>query len=329
MKAKFVAVVVFAVLFVFGFYAAVRQNQRPEPVRHAEIALGTLVEIQVRGKDGERARNAVRRAAEEIRRVDRLFSRHDPQSPLWQINHGPLARRDVPPEIFRMMQRCDSLWQETGGAFDASLGVLAQAWGFYGERPAVPDGKALQEARGRSGWRHVRLGQAGTMERAAPVEFDFGALAKGYAVDRAVEVLSREGAGEALVDAGGEIRATGGAWVIGIRHPRREKEILRRLDLQGRAVATSGDYERFFEQGGKRYCHILDPRTGHPAMEVQSVTVVASQCEEADALATALFVAGPAAGKDMLGRFPGAMALFVDAQGTMLPLGGIERYFIR
>jgi thiamine biosynthesis lipoprotein len=167
------------------------------------------------------------------------------------------------------------------------------------------------------------------VEKAHPaLTVDLGAIAKGYAIDRAAEVLRRAGIESAAINAGGDIRLIGdhGArpWRIAIQHPRDSARPLATLELADAAVVTSGDYERFFEQDGVRYHHIFDPRTGYPAGRCQSVTVVAPSAALADALSTAVFVLGPEEGFALLQRFPEAEGLIVAADGTPQASPGLE-----
>jgi thiamine biosynthesis lipoprotein len=161
------------------------------------------------------------------------------------------------------------------------------------------------------------------------VQFDFGAIVPGYAVDCALAVLKREGMAEALVDGGGEIHSTGGEWTIGIQHPRKKGEMVSRLRLRGVAVATSGDYEQYFEKNGRRYHHILDPRTGFPAAACQSVTVLADNDAAADALSTGFFVLGPQETMRLVREMPGVHAMVVDAAGRVHLSDGFAAYVMK
>ena len=224
-----------------------------------------------------------------------------------------------------MMRQCEAFWRSTSGAFDAGLGAVIDAWGFNRGKAAVPSASQLMKALKNSGWRHVRLEEGFRVRRTAPVQFDFGAIAKGYAVDRAVTVLRRNGMVEALVNAGGEIRSTGGTWLIGIQHPRKQGEMIRRLKLREMAVATSGDYEQYFEADGKRYHHILDPRTLQPARSCQSVTVIAREGVWADGLDTGIFVMGPERGMELVEQLPDVEAIIIDAEGHLLVSSGLKQ----
>ncbi len=317
MKKFFLGITIFAVLFAVGFSLSRKEAARPQTLKQSYFALGTVVEIQVRHAERGKAEAAMAMASAEVRRVEALFNSYDPQSPIGIINSSASTSFPASPEVYAVMRQCDAFWKSTAGAFDAGVGAVSDAWGFRGGKPDVPPAGRLQQSMKRSGWRHVRLREEGRVQRAVPVQFDFGAIIPGYAVDCAVAVLKREGITEALVDGGGEIRSTGGEWTIGIQHPRKKGEILRRLRLQGAAVATSGDYEQYFEKDGRRYHHILDPRTGFPAASCQSVTVLAADGVTADALSTGFFVLGPQETMRRVREMPDVHAMVVDAAGAV------------
>jgi len=317
MKKFFLGITIFAVLFAVGFSLSRKETVRAQAWKQSHLALGTVVEIQVRHAERGKAEAAMALAFAEIRRVEALFTSRDPESPIGVINSSSATSFSVSPEVFGVMRQCDVFWRNTAGAFDAGLGALSNVWRFSGEQPVVPSTMELQQALKKSGWRHVRLEEGYRVRRTVPLQFDFGAIIPGYAVDCAVAVLKREGMAEALVDGGGEIRSTGGEWTIGVQHPRKKGGILRRLRLRGSAVATSGDYEQYFEKDGRRYHHVLDPRTGFPAASCQSVTVLAADGATADALSTGFFVLGPQETMRRVREMPDVHAMVVDAAGVV------------
>lgn len=317
----------FLALFVMAFYVALEfGKKKDDTITRTQLAMGTLVEIKVRGLERDAADAAINAAFAEVRRVDTLFSTYKPESPVWKLNRGNDTLVAVPDEVFALMLRCDTLWRASGGAFDVAIEPLIQAWDFDAEHPAVPTEEVLATARSASGWQHVRLETDQRIRKSSRAGVNFGAIAKGYAVDRAVAILRENGAVDALMNAGGEIRATGGSWEIGIQHPRSPSEFLAVIDLQGGAIATSGDYEKYYEIDGKRYHHIFDPATGRPARGCQSVSVIASDDVTADAIATAVFVMGTERGMDFLKQYPDIEALIVDDQGRIHVTPGFDRY---
>ena len=315
-----------AVLLAVGWMRGVRN---PEPVRRTQVALGTFVEIEVRNREPRDANRAIAAAFMEVRRIHEEFSPFKESGPLWRVNHGETGTVSVDRELFDLLRVCDDIHKKTDGAFDPAMEALFRVWRIWGKEPVIPSPEAVQAARALSGWQNIRLGDSMDIFRPPGVEISFGAIAKGYAVDRMIEMLKENGVDNALVNAGGEIRTLGQDWVVGIQHPSIRQELVRTLNLSGLAVATSGDYEQYHEEKGKRYHHILDPATGYPAAGCSSVTVIAGTCMEADAYATGVFVLGPDRGMDLVNRTPGMEAMVIDRSGTVFYSRGFENYLRR
>lgn len=279
------------------------------------MAMGTLWTVEARGP---RAEQLVDRGFAEVRRLDALLSTYKADSELSALNRGAggTAVR-LSAETWDLLRRARDHAARSDGAFDPTVGSLMKAWGFKGMDYRLPDRASLEAARARVGYRllvlepdhRARLSRAG-------VEVDLGAIAKGYAVDRALEVMRSGGALSGRVDAGGNQGVfgqppSGEAWQFGIRHPARADTVLGTLHLASGGISTSGDAERGFWKDGVRYGHIVDPRTGWPARGCLSVTVVGPTAEVADALSTTLYVQGPTLGKHHLEAYSGYSALWV------------------
>jgi thiamine biosynthesis lipoprotein len=316
-------------IFAIGFYIALQFARKDDALTRTQVALGTLIEVQIRGVDRADAWHIMDAVFAEIRRVDTLFSTYTERGPVWKLNNGSDTLVDVPDEVRALMLRCDTLTRASGGAFDIAVQPLIRAWGFDGETPSRPDDSTLAAAREASGWQHIRIGEDGRIRKSPTAMINFGAIAKGYAVDRAVAVLRSYDIADGLVNAGGEVRTTGGEWSIGIQHPRSASELAAVVDVKGRAIATSGDYEQYFEEDGVRYHHIFDPATGLPARACQSVSVIADDDMTADALATAVFVMGPADGMEFLKQYPDIEALIIDEMGAEHVTPGFANYRTR
>jgi thiamine biosynthesis lipoprotein len=319
----------FLTLFVIGFYIALQFGRNDDGLTRTQVALGTMVEVQIRGMERAEAWPLMDAVFAEVRRVDTLFSTYKEGGPVWKFNHADDSLLRLPAEVYALMLRCDSLTRATGGAFDIAVEPLITSWGFDGDNAAVPAPDVLQRALAASGWRHVTLRGEGSVVKKADARINFGAIAKGYAVDRAVAVLRDNGVKDGLVNAGGEVRTTGGDWSIGIQHPRSPSELVAVVDPKGRAVATSGDYEQYFEIDGLRYHHILNPQSGLPARGCQSVSVIADDDVTADALATAIFVMGVEKGMEFVKQYPDIEALIIDEQGREHVTPGFGHYRTR
>ncbi len=316
---------IWLVLMVWG-----TSCDRPQVFRFTRFSMDTLVEYTVVAASGERARQAVEAAHREIRRIDSLFWEENPNGPVFRWNHSP-GEMPLPREVAELLRRSLVYSRESGGAFDVTIKPVLDLYPFGREHPRPPSIDRITRRLSRVGWQFLKPDSGGVVRKAYPdVQVALGGVAKGYAVDRAVQVLRNQGIRQAIVNAGGDLYCLGNKagrpWVVGVRHPRKSAEVIAVLRLQNRAVATSGDYQRFFWYQEKRYHHILDPRTGRPARKAQSATVVAPTTEQADALATALFVLGPRQGLKWIDRMPEIEAMVVDSAGTMHYSRGFQKY---
>ncbi|HBE89319.1 MAG TPA: FAD:protein FMN transferase [Elusimicrobia bacterium] len=290
--------------------------------------MDTFVTVTAYG-DRAAARAAADAAFDEMDRVVKVFNAHDPDSELGRLNASAgAAPFGVSPELFGLIELSLRYSELTGGAFDITVGPVLDLWREARRTGRIPGTKALAAARARTGWRGVILDPGErTIKFAVPgMKLDLGGAAKGFVVDKGVEELRRRGVKAALIDAGGDLRAYGRPpgrkfWKIGIKHPREKGALLGLLKLAEPAVATSGDYERYFEKDGKKYHHIIDPVSGGPAPRSVGVTAVAPTCAEADIIATALFVMGPEKGLALLETAGGLDAAVVTAEAGRI---GVE-----
>lgn len=282
------------------------------------MSMGCAYAIVAYGED-ERALPALVEAAfDEVDRIDRLMSHYRPDSALSRLNRraaeGPAA---VDPELFDFIAEALRYSRESHGAFDVTVGPLMKAWGFFRSGGRIPGEDELAEARARVGYRHVLLDpQRRTVRFRRPgVELDLGGIAKGYAVDRAVDVLRRAGVSAGLVSAcGSTIYGLGAppgreAWTVEVQDPIDPERVASTVGLKDRALSVSGTAEKSFEKDGVRYSHVMDPRTGRPVQGVLSVAVLAPSGTAGDALDNAFFVQGLERGRAAIERLPGTDVL--------------------
>lgn len=236
-------------------------------------------------------------AEAEVGRIEARYSRYRADSELSRINRVAAAggATDIDPETAGLIDYAKACFQSSDGAFDITSGLLGQAWNFKGSR--LPVQGVIDALLARVGLDKVTLSDGRLSFAQAGMELDLGGLGKEYAADRAAEVACEMGARHGFVDLGGDIRvigpqADGKPWRIGIRDPRNAAALVAEVALYRGALATSGDYERFIEVEGRRYCHILDPRTGWPAQGLSSVTVISERCLVAGSLATSAMLKG-------------------------------------
>lgn len=254
-------------------------------------AMGGHGEIRLQGRDEAVMRRAAQAAIDEVRRIERKYSRYDEASVISRINAaaGSGEPVEVDDETAALLDFAAHLHALSGGLFDVTSGVLRRAWNFRVLR--VPAQQEIDGLLPLIGWPKVRWRDRRIALPLAGMEIDFGGFGKEYAADRAADVLLHEGEAHGFVNLGGDIRvagsrADGGGWRLGIRHPRRDDALIRTIELASGALATSGDYERFFEVDGRRYSHLLDPRSGWPVDCWQSVSVIAPTCTAAGAACT-------------------------------------------
>lgn len=288
--------------------------------RHAFTAMASPNEIVLAGVPPAQAADACAFAKAEVRRIERKYSRYRDDSVISAINaRAGRGGVTVDAETAHLLDFAAELHRQSDGLFDLTSGCLRRAWDFKAGREPSPDALALQLA--RIGWHRVQWDGRAIALPQAGMEIDFGGIGKEYAADRAVAVLRELGFRHGFVNLGGDLRVLGPRpdgqpWVFAIRHPRREHEFCARIALGSGALATSGDYERFFvTPEGRRCCHILDPRSGQPVTHWQSVSVVAPVCAAAGALATIAMLRGPEAADFLRGQ--GVAFLAIDAQGRV------------
>jgi len=265
------------------------------------LEFGTLINVKIWGVSENKARQAAAIVAEDFAFMHQAWHAWKPGS-LGRVNQLiPTGEKfAVGPSIIPLIQRSAELSKSSGYRFNPAIGRLIKLWGFAGDTPpqgAPPNDEAIKKIVALAPTMDDLILESIQLKSKNPaVQLDFGGFAKGIAVDMAITHLQELGIENAIVNAGGDLRAIGQhgkrAWRVGIRNPRGEG-ILAAVDVQGdESIFTSGDYERFFEHEGIRYHHILDPHTGYPAQGVASVTIFDTKADRADAAATALFIAG-------------------------------------
>ncbi len=265
-------------------------------------AMGSTYTIAAWGTDRIRIEAAVDAAFDEVRRLDDLLSNYKPESEWSEINRDA-ARKPVrvSPELLQLLQDCQQYSRESEGAFDITVGPLMKVWGFYKGTGHLPHRPEIEAAMTRVGYRHMVLDPSGRTVRfdRPGVEIDPGGIGKGYAVDRMVDVLRRNGVTVALVaGSGSSIYGMGTppgqtkGWPVKIKDPWDENKSVAEVRLKDMSLSTSGSYEKFFRAEGRIYAHIMDPRTGYPAQGVSSVSVLAPRTLDSEAWAKPFFVNG-------------------------------------
>ena len=285
------------------------------------VAMASDCEVRLAGVSAARAQTLAALAIAEVRRIETKFSRYRTDSIVSRINSaaGNGAPIAIDAETAQLLAFATQLFELSEGLFDATSGVLRQVWDFKAGRK--PSAQQLAEVLPRIGWNHVEWNDQTARLRQPGMELDLGGFGKEYAADRAATLLMNEGAQHGLVNLGGDIRvigpqSDGSPWLMGIRHPRQDDAVIASIPISSGALATSGDYERFFVEGSERFCHILNPKTGWPAQHWQSISVIAPACVAAGAMSTTAMLKGPDAIAFLAGQ--GVSYLAVDAHGQVL-----------
>ena len=309
----------------------------PSSPQGAEFyVFGTLLEIQLPAADEREAAEIFTELQPEFQRMHREWHAWEPGD-LQRLNRAIATGQSAPatPDIIELIRRSQEMERLSAGCFNAATGKLISAWGFHtSEFPVTSPapGRAQIQAIIETLPSTLDIEIKGDLVSALnpQVQLDFGGIAKGYAADLAMEMVEGRGQAEAIINAGGDVRVLGSnrgkPWRIGVRDPR--GGIAGAIEIEGNlAVFTSGNYERYRQDGDQRLAHILDPRTGWPVSEVSSATVIASDGTTADAAATALVVAGPDGWLDVSIRMGVVAALVIDASGTMQATPSMMKYF--
>jgi thiamine biosynthesis lipoprotein len=293
--------------------------------------MGTLVSITTVAPSQEIAQASIEAGFREIKRLEQLFSTWIPTSELSQVNAA--AGREpvvVGPETLELVSRSLEMARLTEGGFNIAVGPAVEAWSVT-ERERIPTREELQSLRLLVDWTMINIdSQARTIFLPKPgMRIDVGGIGKGYAADRAVDVMRKMGAKGGVVALSGDIKTFGDlpgmqGFPVGIRHPRQEGALIATVDLKNEAISTAGDYERYFEREGVRYHHILDPKSLQPARQCQSVTVIAAEGTVADGLDTGIFVLGPEKGMALVEQLPDVEAIIIDDLGHIAVSSGLR-----
>lgn len=289
---------------------------------------GTLVDVSIYGEPEPRARQAANEVMREFQRLHDMLHAWQP-SELSELN-AAFAKGEsaaISAELVAMLQDAAQLSQQSQGMFNPAIGELVQLWGFHADefKPVQPDEKQISKlVAANPQMSDISVVQGRAQSTNKSVQLDLGGYAKGYALDRAAELLRKQGIHNALVNIGGNVIAIGRhgkrPWRVGIQHPRKSGALATLDLLDGEAIGTSGDYQRYFMLGNVRYCHLIDPRSGYPMQGVQAATVVTRGARAgvlSDAASKPLFIAGARGWRAAATQMGVSDAMLVDGQGNI------------
>jgi len=305
-------VVVICVVIAVLLSVVIIQKYRLKPLKQTEMIMGTLVEITVIPANEK----AIREAFEALKKVDALMSTYKEDSEISILNREGKAQ--VSEETLEVIEDAIKFSNLTDGAFDITCRPLINLWKKAKKEEKVPTEEEIEEAISLVGYQRIILeGNQIRLEKKG-MQIDLGGIAKGYAVDKAIEALKKNGIKRALVNAGGDLYALGTdrqgeKWQIGVQDPREEDKIIDIIKVKDRAVATSGDYRRYFTLEGKRFSHIVNPKTGLTVQDVpMSVTIIGPDATTTDALSTGVFVLGPEEGMKLIESLPEVEGMIIS-----------------
>jgi thiamine biosynthesis lipoprotein len=293
--------------------------------------MGTRITVELWAEDPAKGNQAIDGVLDEMRHIDETMSTYKPTSEVSQVNakaaDGPMR---ISKELFDLLTTARQYSEITDGAFDITYASVGYMYDF--RKHIHPDDAQIAEALPAINYRHVILDPKNQTVRFSQkgVRIDLGGIAKGYSVDCGIDVLKRLGYTRAYVGAGGDSRIIGDRfgkpWVVGIRDPMKgEGNVIARIPLVDAAISTSGDYERFFEENGVRYHHIIDPHTGHSASKVRSATVIGPYATRTDGLSKTAFVLGPDKALEIYNRLDDIDAIIVKLDGTVVYSKGMQK----
>jgi thiamine biosynthesis lipoprotein len=294
--------------------------------------MGSRFDITVVAKDSLAGEAYIDMAVAKIEEIERLISSWDPHSQTSAINRmAGINPVKVHPELFHLVERAIRISKLTDGAFDISYASMDKIWKFDGSMTTMPSAESIKASVAKVGYENIILNKSDTSVflKTPGMKIGFGAIGKGYAADKAKELLMAQGVTAGIINASGDMntwgkQANGEEWKVAITNPLNKNRVFAILPIRNSAVVTSGNYEKYVNFEGVRYTHIIDPRSGYPSSGISSVTVFAPKAELADALATSVFVMGPEVGLDRINQLPQIECIIIDAEGNIFTSQNIE-----
>ncbi len=287
--------------------------------------MGSRFDITVVANSVSEGEKYIGLAVDEISRIERIISSWDTNSVTSEINRNAgLSAVKVSAELFGLIERSIALSKLTDGAFDISYASMDRIWKFDGSMKVMPSEKEIKSSVGKVGFENIILDKQNSTVflKNKGMQIGFGGIGKGYAADKAKQLLKGKGVVAGIINAAGDMntwgkKPNGKDWTVAITNPLDKNKSFAKLPITEGAVVTSGNYEKYVEFDGKRYTHIIDPRTGFPSSGIISVTVFASKAELADALATSIFIMGVEVGIDRINQLPNIECIVIDNKGKI------------
>lgn len=303
-----------------------------QPYKRTLKLMGSRFDITVVANDSIQANKYIDTAIAEISRIEKLISSWDANSQTSEINRNAgIKPVKIDKELFDLIERAIGISKLTDGAFDISYASMDRIWKFDGSMTKIPSEEEIIASVEKVGYQNIVLDKQNSTVflKLEGMKIGFGAIGKGYAADKAKSLLISKGVPSGIINASGDMNTwgkqpNGNEWKVAITNPMDKNKVFALLPITNGAVVTSGNYEKYVNFNGKRYTHIIDPRTGYPSIGIISVTVFAPKAELADALATSVFVMGKEAGLDRINQLPKIECIIIDDKGNITKSKNIE-----
>ena len=316
---------------ILFFYTALSQNSAEIYTKNV-VLMGSDFQITIVEKDKLRAEFLINLCVSEITRIENLISswRKSSETSLINSNAG-IKPVKVKKELFDLISRSIKISEITQGSFDITYASLDEVWYFDRKMLSLPTKTDISNSVSKIGYENIILDRKNqtVFLKLRGMKIGFGAIGKGYAADKAKDILIKKNVKSGIINAGGDLTAwgekpSGKDWMVAIVNPLNKNKVFSWLPINDKSIVTSGSYERFIKFNGKSYSHIIDPRSGYPIDGILSVTIIAEKAELADALATSVFVLGENVGLDLINQLPGVDCIIINDKNEIIKSKNIE-----
>tara|TARA_R110002033_G_scaffold28871_7_gene64872 strand:+ start:1434 stop:2429 length:996 start_codon:yes stop_codon:yes gene_type:complete len=322
------------VTFLFLFVAITLSGQEKKyvTVQKTVKLMGSRFDITVVASNEEVGNANIQEVIDEITRIEKIISSWDQDSETSLVNkNAGIKPVKVSPELFGLIERAIKISEITDGAFDITYASMDQVWKFDGTMKYPPTAKEISNSIARVGYKKIVLNKENSTVflKEPGMKIGFGAIGKGFAADKAKELMLSKHVFAGIINASGDLtawgsQASGEKWIVGITNPLDKEKVFSWLPINESSVATSGNYEKFVTFNGEKYSHIIDPRTGYPSKGINSVSVFSKRAELCDALATAVFIMGVETGLSFINQLQGTEIIIIDATNKIHKSNGIK-----
>ncbi|MFO7660241.1 MAG: FAD:protein FMN transferase [Candidatus Cloacimonadaceae bacterium] len=318
-RKEIISLLILLAVIIFGLYRFITRSYTAEK---SQYLMDTIVRISATSKSKDVSQK-IDQVFEYIKQIETDLNEYKEGGWLWQVNNSSNYKYDMQPDAYELLVLADSLYRFTGGRFDITIKPVFDLWQFSSAIPQLPDSMLIKKTLKQTGFDRIRYNQE-FLYKPSGMQLTFGALAKGYIMDKAREYMLSLDLYKGYIDCHSSMTFFGNRIlpeIVGIQHPRKMNDIIATLQIRDNSIGTSGDYQQFFDVDSTRYHHILDARTGYPVKDVYSVTVLNPSALMADGLSTAIFVMDPEQAVDLIKLFPGSeVIVYYRKNGSIMSL---------